>query len=652
MRIAGERFVDAQERTLLLRGVNLGANARIPKVPGGGTWNSEGFFEHRDVSFVGRPFPLEEAGEHFARLRAWGFTFQRFLVSWEAIEHAGPGLYDEAYLDYVRAVLEQALDYGITVFIDPHQDVWSRFSGGDGAPGWTFEVAGMDIRRFAETGAALVHATHGDPLPRMIWPTNEGKLANLTMWTLFFGGNDFAPETRVEGIPIQDYLQGHYTRAIARLAQRLHGLPNVAGYGTLNEPSAGMIGMRDLERRASRLPYGPCPTAFQAMRLGAGFTERVATWTVGPFGGIRTGTVEINAQGARAWLPDRDPIWMRHGVWELDERGQARLLRPDHFAHVKGHRVRFHRDYFRPFANRYARALREVHPEAILFIEGVPYAGAIPWQSAPPKPAKVPQAVGAQVASAPPLRRPAPDAHNVAHAPHWYDAMTLFLKRFWAWVAVDVDRQRAIFGAERVINSFTEQIARLMSHGRDAMNGVPTLIGEVGIPFDLGDKSAYRTGDFSRQAAAMDATMRALEANLASFTLWTYNPDNTNARGDLWNGEDFSIYSPDQRQNPADLNSGGRALEAVVRPYACKVAGTPLRMRFDMATGAFRFTFRHDPAVQAPTEIYLPRLHYPDGVRVQVSDGTFDLDWEEQRLRYRHTPEHRVHTVRVQRPGD
>jgi hypothetical protein len=50
--------------------------------------------------------------------------------------------------------------YGIKCFIDPHQDVWSRFSGGSGAPGWTFEVAGLDIRKFKATGAAHVHNSH------------------------------------------------------------------------------------------------------------------------------------------------------------------------------------------------------------------------------------------------------------------------------------------------------------------------------------------------------------------------------------------------------------------------------------------------------------------------------------------------------------
>lgn len=33
---------------------------------------------HESVTFVGRPFPLEEAHEHFSRLRRWGLTFGTF----------------------------------------------------------------------------------------------------------------------------------------------------------------------------------------------------------------------------------------------------------------------------------------------------------------------------------------------------------------------------------------------------------------------------------------------------------------------------------------------------------------------------------------------------------------------------------------------
>ncbi|MEL7644162.1 MAG: hypothetical protein AAGU25_08640, partial [bacterium] len=80
MHIQGDTFIDEHGRQLLLRGVNLGGSSKVPYRPDGSTYRREGFFDHRNVSFVGRPFPLEEADEHFSRLRRWGFTLLRFLV--------------------------------------------------------------------------------------------------------------------------------------------------------------------------------------------------------------------------------------------------------------------------------------------------------------------------------------------------------------------------------------------------------------------------------------------------------------------------------------------------------------------------------------------------------------------------------------------
>src|SRR5436190_12328881 len=130
MRTDGIWCKDEAGRALLLRGVNLGGSNKVPFWPNGATYIREGFFDHHDVSFVGRPFPLAEADEHFARLRAWGLTFVRLVITWEAVEHSGPGDYDEEYLDYLVEVVRKANDYDISLFIDPHQDVWSRFSGG------------------------------------------------------------------------------------------------------------------------------------------------------------------------------------------------------------------------------------------------------------------------------------------------------------------------------------------------------------------------------------------------------------------------------------------------------------------------------------------------------------------------------------------
>ena len=135
IKASGKWLKDQHGRTVLLRGVSLGGSSKVPRTPDGATHIRQGFFDHRDVSFTGRPFPLEEADEHLRRLRAWGFDLVRLLVPWEAVEHAGPGIYDQAYLDYLYFLIERAEELGIQVIIDPHQDVWSRFSGGDGAPG-------------------------------------------------------------------------------------------------------------------------------------------------------------------------------------------------------------------------------------------------------------------------------------------------------------------------------------------------------------------------------------------------------------------------------------------------------------------------------------------------------------------------------------
>ncbi len=126
-------FRDDGGRTLMLRGVNVAGSSKVPSSPNGATHLREGFLDHRRVSFVGRPFPLEDAEEHFARLSGWGFTVLRLVVTWEAIEHAGPGIYDEEYLEYILQLVTLAGQRDLAVLVDPHQDMWSRFSGGDGA---------------------------------------------------------------------------------------------------------------------------------------------------------------------------------------------------------------------------------------------------------------------------------------------------------------------------------------------------------------------------------------------------------------------------------------------------------------------------------------------------------------------------------------
>lgn len=613
---------DEDGRARILRGVNLGGSSKLPHHPDGATYRSEGFFDHRDVSFVGRPFPLNEADEHLRRLRAWGMTFIRFLVTWEAVEHAGPGKYDEAYLDYLHAVVKKAAEHGIEMFIDPHQDVWSRWTGGDGAPGWTLEAVGMDLTKLHATGAAFTHQMHGDPLPRMTWFANHNRFGAATMFALFFAGNDVAPETRIDGIGVQDYLQNHFIESMRQVALKLADLPNVVGYDTLNEPKSAWLGWQDIGALPADdlMRRGVTLTPLQAMAAAAGHTITAPVYEIGMAGPEVIGEEVVNPDGVRLWRDGFPDLWQANGVW-TDEGGTPRALRAGHFAQRDGRSVDFNRDYLKPFIARFADAMRSVDPGAVLFVEAPPAEQPLDWTTNDPP--------------------------NVVNANHWYDYMTLLTKQFNPEGTLDLDTREFVFGADQVGATFARAIGKIKRESIEHMGGVPTLIGEFGLPFDLDDKAAYTTGDFSMHVRALDMYYDAMDKHLVSCTIWTYTADNTNARGDQWNDEDLSIYSRDQRANPDDIHSGGRALEAVVRPYAMRIAGEPLRMSFELETCVFEFEYRHDPAIHAPTEIFVPEYQYPDGVEVEISDGRYAYDRDAQMVLVWHIADTATHTVRI-----
>ena len=199
----------------------------------------------------------------------------------------------------------------------------------------------MDPALMHETGAAILHQVHGDPFPRMVWPTNINKLGAATMFTLFFAGNDFAPHTRVDGEPVQDYLQRHFCAAMAQVAARLRGCPNVVGYETMNEPSHGFVGHRDLNRVEGLVKLGDSPSPFQSMLLGAGFPQEVPIIDVRVYGFVRTGKRMLNPRGVRLWREGVDCIWRQHGVWDIGPGGAPRLLQPAYFTTAQGRAVDF-----------------------------------------------------------------------------------------------------------------------------------------------------------------------------------------------------------------------------------------------------------------------------------------------------------------------
>ena len=543
IRVEGSRLVDERGRTLILRGVNVGGSSKIPSRSTLPTGTPRGFYDHRDVSFVGRPFPLAEAEEHFRRLRDWGLLFNRFVVTWEAVEHRAPGEYDREYLDYLEAVLARGAALGLRFVVDFHQDVWSRFTGGDGAPGWTLELAGLNPRTLHATGAAVLHRELGGRMPNLLWSSNYGKLGAATMATLFFGGDAFAPRLSVGAASIQSFLQERYAGFVREVVKRTAGIDAVAGFDLVNEPSAGFIGYPDLaSERHWFVRNDAAPSPFDGMAAGSGFPREVPVYRMTLLGFLCVGRRTLNPQGASAWLPGSTCPWLRHGAWS-DRTCSPVLLRPDYFATVNGRRVSFGNDFLRPLLSRIGREIHSLCPDALLFIEDSPLRGGLRWTAG--------------------------DGTNAVLASHWYDALTMFRGRFTPWACVDDRTLRPVFGSSGVRRSFARQIAAIPRAAAEDMGGIPSFVGEFGLPFDTRGGAAPRTGDFSMQARALAAYCDALDANRLGATLWNYTADNTHEDGDGWNSEDFSVY---RRGWGGD---GGRAVEGFSRPYAARIPARP-----------------------------------------------------------------------------
>jgi hypothetical protein len=241
-----------------------------------------------------------------------------------------------------------------------------------------------------------------------------------------------------------------------------------------------------------------------------------------------------------------------------------------------------------PFFHRVARNVRAVRADWLVFAEMNPYQ--------------------AFVGDAFPIGMPT----RTVNASHWYDITVLRTKEF-EYSDLAAVRER-----------YVTELATIDAAGRTlARAAAPTLIGECGIPFDLAEGAAYAAwarGErgrehWSKQLVAQSLMYDALDRLLLSSTQWNYTASNRNAAdcGDGWNQEDLSIYSLDQ--------GGGRAIEGFSRPYARFIAGEPLSMAFDGTSGEFSLTFDAEPAIDAPTEIFVPAIQYPRGYEVVVVAG-------------------------------
>jgi endoglycosylceramidase len=187
LHVDGGRFVDAQGATVILRGVNVAGDSKVP------------------------PFtPAKPA--IFAPLAAWGLNVVRLLFTWEAYEPQ-PGQYDDSYLSYYRAAVEAAAAQGIYVLVDFHQDGFSRYlmnGCGEGFPQWA--------------------------IPPTVTPATPDNGPNCIKWGSMLLSDDGVAAAWNAFYSDTYGARTRFISMIGRVASAMSGEPNVIGYDMVNEP--------------------------------------------------------------------------------------------------------------------------------------------------------------------------------------------------------------------------------------------------------------------------------------------------------------------------------------------------------------------------------------------------------------------------------
>lgn len=113
------------------------------------------------------------------------------------------------------------------------------------------------------------------------------------------------------------------------------------------------------------------------------------------------------------------------------------------------------------------------------------------------------------------------------------------------------------------------------------------------------------------RAISIDAAVA--DEHLMGWAHWAYK---------FWNDPTTADDKQGLFRDDRDLSTVKQAkLRRLVRTYAQATAGTPLQMKFAHGSGDFRFRYRPDPAIDAPTRIFVSPLHYRHGYAVRVDGG-------------------------------
>ena len=617
-------FKDQRGRYFYFHGVNVSGSTKFPATDD-------------PISYIGKPFPLDEADKNFAKLRDLGFTAIRLLVIWEAVEPEERGVYDQAYLDYLEQIVAKANEYGIYCLIDFHQDLFSRWMQkkyndqagswylidpdlitpasaeplnniirGDGAPRWAVQLCLPDKDVYSpEWGLPRSMASDpkntSDLLP-IFWGVNAFISVDISRCFLtFLAGRDVYPNYMIDGQNIQDYLQDAYAGAWKQVAMRLRDYPNVIGYDIINEP-LGLHIVFLLYALLAQLDTGGELTPQQvedgldqvidgllALNVPLSYVERMEE-LLRDFERLPVSWQDIEDAGIPVGPASTSPFT------------------PDLDAALSVN-TNFNRRFLQPFYSKIGKAIQEVDPDAILFLE--PSLGADDQSG-----------ILGMVYFAPMLW---PDGLNqIAYAPHFYTDV-------YPIMGVNAD-PREFTQDEVAFRDYTEGILDAIDLAAFGLGNPPVVLGEFGTYWNFGGFEQSDAEDFVVSATIVDNYYEVLDEHLIQRSLWCYSPENTPEDGEGWNKEDFSILDPDEEPRGYDAYSrviprftSGRLLEYHYNSplaYYEPRPGVPTPVReFTMTMAGLESS--------APTEIVVPPVEFPDGFYVYISSGR--CDWDNER---------------------
>ena len=566
-------FWDKEGSRIRLKGINLSGAAKTPSL--------------KTDSYCDVPFSVKESDAHFCRLKELGFNALRFIVTWDAIAPKAAGEYDEEYLDFVDQFLHKAGSYGFYITIDMHQDIFSRFFFGSGAPRWAIEAAGINLETVVNADA-VIHPIHhaNEDLKHLNWFNAYRRIACQTMFTLFFGGDTFAPKLKVEGKGIESFLQDNYIAAYKKLLEKVANNPWVIGFNSMNEPNPGLIGSHLKE---SHLPFdlGITPSPYQSILMGAGLPQSVPLIKISLFRKIRKGKKLLNPNKIPIWKDHC--IWKEHGVYEIDADGYPHLLDENYFK--KGKTTSFQQHYYRPFLIKMYEELALKFPHLNFFVE---------------------QEVGEMLPYLTEERM-----KNLVSSIHYYEPLSMVFKQYIPFMHYSIFFKKLSFGLpHQVQKDVLEDFKHVDQETKKRLgNDVPTVVTETGVSRDLG-RFLFEKGSKQR-LKAFHRTLSVMDQLDMSYFIWQYAP-----KGDLWNHENFTIYLE------GEIND----YTPFLRPHVESLPGYVTHQSFDPFKKSFILRFWHQQTSFQPVTIWIPpQYDYQSG---SFTKGQFSLLKEENKLQF------------------